>query len=497
MGEQSTKGKQLVSPESIERLIKQSKTMGLASEKLLDDIEYAKTTLDTGSSNNSQLLKFMQFVYELVSGSILGMNETFMGLRDLLQADSLYEKRYHMQMINLCQVEWCKYLKGTDGNGVLTRLTNFFKDYINDGDRGFAYLSDLQQKVKVLGGKCDLALRNMTAHYDKPFEMYNRLSVLNDEDEYAQRVGMQMEIHDKILEFSNAIFAVVYSKKTPMSSSTLSNKSSYVDVRTLINNRISETFNENVDLRAILQKQLLKAWNEVESMRKLFSLCDSMMSFLPQCNQGAISIQSLQTLVEMRWVVLFMRSDLECAMNSYLNASSHHERSICLHRIYGLETAALTHLYGYNDVTRERSIWHKLEIYPEFIADSTSNKIEEQLKILTAQMDCTRRNLHSHYREYAQLNVSKRWQEDKNLDHIAELMRIYRLRKLCTDLDRYVEFMLFQVQKSIYQKKCEYLGALLKIRELCLKWNKRELVNSTDKLISLLFISNIGPKKNR
>ena len=220
MGKQSTEEKQFVSPESIARLIKQSKTLGLASEKLLDDIEYAKTTLDTGSSNNSQLLKFMQFVYELVSGSILGMNETFMGLRDLLQADSLYEKRYHMQMINLCQVEWCKYLKGTDGNGVLTRLTNFFKDYINDGDRGFAYLSDLQQKVKVLGDKCDLALRNMTAHYDKPFEMYNRLSVLNDEDEYAQRVGMQMEIHDKILEFSNAIFAVVYSKKIPMSSST-------------------------------------------------------------------------------------------------------------------------------------------------------------------------------------------------------------------------------------------------------------------------------------
>lgn len=163
-------GKQPASPESVAVLIENSKRGIYDSEKLLEKIEDTKTIFESISTIEGTALEFLQIVFELLSGSLSGMYEGFNGLQNMLQTDSIYAKRYHMQMINLCQYEWCKYFLGRDGNGVLVRLINFLKDCNDDVTN--TYLQDLRLLIKTLGGNCDKDLRNMTAHYDKPSQMY-------------------------------------------------------------------------------------------------------------------------------------------------------------------------------------------------------------------------------------------------------------------------------------------------------------------------------------
>ena len=201
-------GKQPASPESVAVLIENSKRGIYDSEKLLEKIEDTKTIFESISTIEGTALEFLQIVFELLSGSLSGMYEGFNGLQNMLQTDSIYAKRYHMQMINLCQYEWCKYFLGRDGNGVLVRLINFLKDCNDDVTN--TYLQDLRLLIKTLGGNCDKDLRNMTAHYDKPSQMYQKMLTLNSEDEYAIRLGMQMEIHDKVLKLTNTIFTTIF-----------------------------------------------------------------------------------------------------------------------------------------------------------------------------------------------------------------------------------------------------------------------------------------------
>lgn len=117
-----------------------------------------------------------------------------------------------------------------------------------------------------------------------------------------------------------------------------------------------------------------------------------------------------------------MRSDLTCAMNSYLNASTMLDGSVCLHRIYMIETAALTHLYGYKEEYRQKSIWYKIKKIAEFTAIQDSTQIEHRLSEHTAILNCNRRNLYTHYWENGSSNISKRWQDFQKMDSCQRII---------------------------------------------------------------------------
>ena len=478
-------GKQPASPESVAVLIENSKRGIYDSEKLLEKIEDTKTIFESISTIEGTALEFLQIVFELLSGSLSGMYEGFNGLQNMLQTDSIYAKRYHMQMINLCQYEWCKYFLGRDGNGVLVRLINFLKDCNDDVTN--TYLQDLRLLIKTLGGNCDKDLRNMTAHYDKPSQMYQKMLTLNSEDEYAIRLGMQMEIHDKVLKLTNTIFTTIFSNIP--SANTTEHKTRIqtdIEIQTFINSQIAEAFDKKTDLKTIISDQILEAWTEVESMKKLFSQCDVGISFLQQQRLDTTSIKYLQSLVEIRWIITFMRSDLICSMDSYLKASSIIERSICLHRIYRFEIAALTQLYGYNDDKKSESIWHKLKGISEFVTNPMSNEVEKQLEELTTHIDCTRRNLYTHYREERQLNISERWQAFEKMSHVKELKQLLKLILLCNRIDKCLISLLASLQELQNRKTKNILDIISKIRNLGIKYENQSVIDTSDKLVSYL-----------
>ena len=325
-----------------------------------------------------------------------------------------------MQMINLSQYEWCKYLAGKDKDGILFKL----KNYLNKNNYSCSEIENILAETRQLGKKCNVKLRNITAHYDKPCKMYLELENLNDENIYALRIGKQLLIHEMILKYTSLILRYIkifsYNKNNE---EECNKKEKSFDIIDALNNEISKAFNNKTNFHIIIKEQLLNAWDDIEMQKRKFFAFDKIIEYFKLNLIDNNAIKETQAIVEMYWCVSFMRYDLMCSIDSYLNASSNIERSICFMRVFRITTSALCHLYGYDEQERKNSIWNKIKSIPEFDLNE-SFKIENKFEYLISNFDYNKRNLYTHYREGEKLNISDRWHYLKDMNHTQELILI-------------------------------------------------------------------------
>ena len=479
--------KRPASKESIANLIKNSQQTIQNYERLQHDVEETKAIFETILDNDKFSLEFLQLTLEILSGGTAGMHECTIGLCRILQASNVYEKRYHMQTINLNQFEWCKYLLGKDETGVFAQYCNLFSE-CSDHET-LTYLQDIRDSIRSLGVKCNSKLRNITAHYDDPLKIYQELILLNDEDKYVRRIGLQMEIYDKIVLFVKSVFDAIQSHIPSKKTNSGHQSTPEIDLQALINDQIANALHKT-ELQRTIDEQLPTAWNEIEHLGKDYHLCQKTIEFFLQQNIDPSPMRHMLSLLEFQWVVTFMRLDLTCAMNSYLHASTMLDRSVCLHRIYMIETAALTHLYGYKEEYRQKSIWCKIKRIAEFATIPDSTRIEHRLSEHTAILNCDRRNLYTHYWENGASNISKRWQDFQTMDHVQTLYRLQDLILLCKDICSYTASLLSEMDKSQKKRSAETTRQInemiCKIKDMGVKFNNQDIINSAEKLHAIL-----------
>lgn len=352
-------GRNIASKETIENLISNSKKVISDSERMLYNAEFIKSKL----CNNGLLTNYLQLLFDLLSGSILCIYEVCCDFKSLISTNNVYTKRYHIQMINLSQYEWCVFLRGKDKNGLLFNIIKL----LNEQHYSSLELEQILKDVGLLGKKCNVELRTMTAHYDEPSIMYKKMTTINDEDFYAQRVGEQLLIHDMILNYVSPVLQTI--SKTLCIGETIDIKTDRFEsfnYKNIINIKIAEAFNHKGKLDTIIAEQISDAWDNIESQKKRVDICEKAIVFLKSKQLDYTRLEEMKSVLEMHWTVSFMRYDLICSMGSYLNANSNLERSINFMRVYRIATGALTHLYGYNEEYREKSIWSKIKLIPEF-----------------------------------------------------------------------------------------------------------------------------------
>ena len=403
-------------------------------------------------------------------------------MKNMLSTDNVYVKRFHMQMINLSQYEWCKYLVGRDHGGVIPKLIN----HLNESHKETIELESILQQLRLLGKKCDAGLRNITAHYDNPNTMYSKLVTLNDEDIYAKRVGDQLLVHDMILQYISPILQMIteilYTNNRECTYTKSVDKYSIIDI---INKKVADAFHNKEKLDIVIAGQIANAWENIESHKKNYTICEKAIEYLTDKQVDCSRLTEIQALEELRWEVSFMQYDLACSMNSYLKADSNAERSICFMRAYRNEISALSHLYGYNDEYREKSIWSKIRTVPEFKSIPLSKEIEDELIALTSNFDPNKRNLYTHYREDTKLNISERWQCANEMNHPEELMQMLRLVTLCKKINQFLVSLMSSMHLSEKQKNDEMLSPIRKIKELAQKNNQQDIVAISDKFLSI------------
>lgn len=465
------------SQETINILINNAKSAILDSEHILRNTELIKSKLSTFDGAT-----YIQLLFELLSGSLLGVYEIYSDIKNLLSTDNLYVKRYHMQMINLSQYEWCKYLVGRDQGGIIPKLIGYLDRLHQDPKE----LKDIGQHVRLLGRQCDTTLRNVTAHYDNPDTMYAMLITLDDEDVYVKRVGEQLLVHDMILQYISPVLQTI--TETLGTNSKECTSTMNVDEFTImdvINEKVAEAFHNKEKLNVVIAGQIANAWVNIESHKKTYTICEKAIEYLTDKQVDCSRLTEMRALEELRWEVSFMQYDLVCSINSYLKADSNAERSISFMRAYRNEISALSHLYGYNDEYREKSIWRKIRTVPEFKSIPLSKEIEDELITLTSNFDPGKRNLYTHYREDTKLNISERWQCANEMNHPEELMQMLCLVTLCKKINQFFVSLMSSMHLSEKQKNDEMLNPIRKIKELAQKNNQQDIVAMSDKFLSL------------
>lgn len=465
------------SKETIDNLIENAKSSILDSEHLLQNTELIKSRL-----SSSNIAHYLQLLFELLSGSLLGVYEIFSDMKNMLFADNVYAKRYHMQMINLSQYEWCVYLVGKDHGGIILKLIN----HLNEQHQGFKELEDIAQYVRLLGKQCDTSLRNITAHYDNPDKMYSMLILLNDEDIYAKRVGDQLLVHDMILQYISPILQTITETLcTNNKQCTYTRSVDKLSIIDVVNEKVADALHNKEKLDDVIAEQIANAWENIESHKKSYTICEKAIKYLTDRQVDYSRLVEIQALEELRWEVSFMQYDLACSMNTYLKAVSNAERSISFMRAYRIEISALSHLYGYNDEYRGKSIWNKIRNIPEFKSIPLSKEIEDELIALTSNFNPSKRNLYTHYRESAKLNISERWQCANDMNHPKELMQMLRLVTLCKKINHFLVLLISSMNSTEKRKNDEMLNPIRKIKELAQKNNQQDIVAMSDKFLSL------------
>jgi len=469
------------SVETIDVLIKNAKSTILDSERLLKNTELIKLILSTSNE-----LAYLQLIFELLSGSLSVVYEVCSDLKNMLSTDNVYVKRFHMQMINLSQYEWCRYLVGRDQGGVIPKLIN----HLNGLHKETKELESILQQLRLLGKKCDAGLRNITAHYDNPNTIYSKLVTLNDEDVYAKRVGDQLLVHDMILQYISPVLQMITETLcTNNKECTYTRSVDKFTIIDIINKKVAETFHNKDKLYVVIAEQIANSWENIESHKKNYTICEKAIEYFRDKQADYSRFTQIRALEELRWEVSFMQYDLACSMNTYLKADSNAERSISFMRAYRIETSALSHLYGYNDKYREKSIWNKIRTVPEFNAIQLSSEIEDELKSMTSHLDLTKRNLYTHYREDAKLNISERWQCANGMNHPKELMQMLRFVTLCKKIDHFLVLLISSIRLTEKRKNYEMLKPIRKIKELAYKYNQQEIVEMSERLLSIFSLS--------
>ena len=224
------------SKETIEVLIDNSQKLISDFEQLLHNVELIKSEL----FNNGLPTNYSQLIFELLSGSLLGLYEVCIDLKCMLGTSNVYAKRYHIQMINLSQHEWCVYLRGRDQNGVLSNLINLHNEKFGSSPD----LDKILEQIGLLGKKCSIELRNMTAHYDKPYVMYKKLITINDEEVYVKRIGDQFLIHEMIFKYVSPFIQSISQTLSIRGIDSLKKRTlGSLNIQELINAKIAESLN--------------------------------------------------------------------------------------------------------------------------------------------------------------------------------------------------------------------------------------------------------------
>ena len=142
---------------------------------------------------------------------------------------------------------------------------------------------------------------------------------------------------------------------------------------------------------------------------------------------------------------LFLRYDVACSLWGYLNASTDKERSQNLRLVHITKQAALSHIYGYTEKFREKSLWTAIKRIEESgSVQLNTESVEKKLVELTGNLDGDKENsqIFAHYRYKQDFYIPARLEAFNKMEHHKELMDAMKLLDICKVLEGYTAGLL-------------------------------------------------------
>lgn len=485
------------SPETIERLIGNS-------EKGLKDIEMSlpliletrQAVLDAieKQKESNVVLELMLVVFDTLLAENEVIYDLSASLDALLKAKNDYTKRYYMQSLNLCFVEACSLFAGdeNDENSLLTRLEKLTKQLNQAGGQFNArhIIDDIQAFRKDY---CDRELRNITRHYDDPIKMYEKQQGLNNIDFFAKGASQLMAIRMEVTVLSSFLLRL-FAPVNKQEQNVASKKICGFDIKGLINDAIFKAFKKN-NLEEKIQRMLAEGQSTLDECYKQYNQCQAAIRFLEEKNCRTDDFKKMESILKLRMEALFLQYDVACSVWGFLNASSDKERSQNLRLIHITKQAALTHIYGYNENVREKSLWTEIKVIEETRSENLNASfveklLEELTGNLTEDKECSQ--MFAHYRYKNDYYIPARLELFGNMVHHKELMDAMKLLQVCKALVGYTTGLLFCMdEKQKQERKIRHDEWMGKLDELVARSGNdermRESLNSMQELINQIY----------
>ena len=431
------------SPESIQRLIDNS-------EKGLKDIEMSTALImETRQAvidcienqiESNVVLDLMLSVLDTLLAENEVIYDLSASLDALLKAKDDYTKRFYMQSLNLCFVEACQLFAGEKGddNGLLTRLEGLTKQLNQAGCQLIArhIIDDIQAFRKDY---CDKDLRNITRHYDTPIKMYEKLLKLDNIEFFAKGVSQLMAIRMEVTVLSSFLLSLLAPSKKE-SSSVVAERNSGFDIKGIVNEAIFNSLKKK-NFKDEVQRMLVKGQPSLDECYRLYNQCQAAVKYLEKKNcQIPDDFKKMTSLIQLRMETLFLRYDVACSIWGYLNASTDKERSQNLRLVHITKQAALSHIYGYTEKFREKSLWtaiKRIEESGSVLLNTES--VEKKLVELTGNLDGDKENsqIFAHFRYKQDFYIPARLEAFNKMEHHKELMDTMKLLNICKVLEGY------------------------------------------------------------
>lgn len=403
------------------------------------------------SDNKDSLIGFVGGVEDLLFGSFFILNELMSYLKMTIETNIVYEKRYFLRCINECVCEAYNYFKGKENDGVWDNIISVVRTLDNPILK--AYADNIESELQKLEeNHLDIKLRNATAHYDKPIKLYDTISTITSEDTFCKAVSQYMLIHMRINHFADIVFAVLFQllpNRNAICHRKEAGKNRALDIKTLLETKLAEKFAGDSRMGFVSKESLERVSKSIDTLYRTHKSFDAGYNYFKENGiDFPVSLEVTHQLCLIRMIVDFMRCDITCAMRAYMNSETNLERALHLRKICLTEVSALKHLYGYNEQSKRTSLWAQLLAVNTDYNNNKTQLIQKKLDAFESHLDTTKRNLFSHFKEKGNLNIEKRYEAYKQLDHINELKEALALLALCKEIENYTAEMLQQISKA-------------------------------------------------
>jgi hypothetical protein len=380
-------------------------------------------------------------IQDLSLGSHFIIVEIMSLFRNMIDTKYLYEKIYYMEYLNQSFCEAYFYFRKKKNNIDVDGIWLVAKQKILQLqnpvlDSYITMIDKLYDDIKY--NYCDIPLRNETSHFNDPIRKYKMLQLLNSEEHISKGVSQFMSLYMRMSQLCTILTAILYQflpKQEP--DTPIENHSQTDNFISILNERVSDIFHKNEKIIENLNQIITKSEKELNSDYNNCERLDRAIDFFILKGMKIDQFDVLRQLNILRMTVAFMKGDLACTIKSYLHSSTEIECALNLRRIFLVEINIFTKLYGYNKKKREQSLWVELRNLDNNHKDKEAEEIELKLEMFTNSFNPKKRNLYTHFREGEQLNIVKRYETYKTLNHAEELQRCLNLMSLCKVLEDY------------------------------------------------------------
>ena len=461
------------SKDSKERLVRNVDNNLSFIESLLPDMQKCIHLIDSirKRENSSNLfLDSLAVCEDILLGSYVVIYDIMASLKRMIKTDNVYIKRYQMSSLNLCFFEACSLFVDSGGgqSGILNKLESSAKSLNLVGEQFL--IRHIVGDIDSFSAKyCqNSALRDLFRHYDDPIKMYEAYVKLNDEDVFAKGVSEMMAYFLEIrVVCDHFLQTLVPFSERPDSIGTVDSKSVKSTISELFNTCIADALRKK-NAHKIIEDTVIQGTKEIDKLYKDYSFCEKAKKFLSDslhCEDMS-PFDAVEDLIRIRMMAEFMRMDIGCAMFAYLESSTDMERAQSLRHIQITKQAALTHLYGYTDNTRQCSLWNKIVKAVE--RDNVridSESLHEQFKKMTADLktDARQSNIYAHYRYRDDFYVSARLDAYSKMNQMSVIYETLPLLNLVKEISQYSLRILDAIAK---RQKDKRIRSIMKINDM-------------------------------